>query len=560
MAHKFKLAVGNLTDVGLVRSRNEDYYGKYEGHFGSLFLVCDGMGGHARGDIASRIAVDTIKEYFQGLTDPISQSVEHLIAISIEQAHQNIMRHVQENPDHAGTGTTLVLLLIKGNQYWFAHVGDSRIYLKQGNTIHQITKDHSEVQGMVDAGILTPEQAKDHPRKNFIARALGAHNPTPDISGPHELKSGDTFMMCTDGLSGYFEPEEIREQLSFEPQLACQNLVQIAKDRGGADNITVQIISARPTGSSGETMPPVGYVGQKPRRAGRTGLLISIALLVVVVGAAAYLLFIRNWLKNRKPPIQDIPVISIDHLVEIESKLDATLEVTDNDKSKRDEYQNFIKILDPTGDIEIKFVSGSSAGWVSRIVPGRAIYLPYEYIDRTLGKNNDHIRFLVLASIAVSKAYPPADTLTVQKYFEILAGDDNIVAAGRLDLLIEEMIPISADVHPNLPISFKNIWTAYKPLLSSHGVDLILSGNPAPQPIRTQPVNNPVNPVNNTKKKKITQGVSTTGTSTNKDTGANTGTGSGNSSTTNTDNTSSTNSSNTNNTDNNNADSKPTTP
>ena len=239
-----KLLTGNITDIGLNPNRptNQDYYGTYQGEYGSLYIVCDGMGGHAGGDKASRIAVEEIRSYFESNQNRDISSISAMMRNSIDNAHKAIMKYANDHPDMKGMGTTLVMLLIKENQYWFASVGDSRIYLKRNEEIRQLTKDHSVVQGMVDAGIITPEQAQDHPDRNVITKALGAHSFEPDVVGPKPVYSNDVFLLCTDGLHQYFRSEsEISGYLSAAPLEACQQLVDLAKERGGSDNITMQI-------------------------------------------------------------------------------------------------------------------------------------------------------------------------------------------------------------------------------------------------------------------------------------------------------------------------------
>lgn len=475
MASKYNLEVGNLTDVGLVRSRNEDYYGKYEGHFGSLFLVCDGMGGHARGDIASRIAVDTIKEYFQGLTDPISKTVEHLIATSIDQAHQNILRHVQTNPEHQGTGTTLVLVLIKDDLYWYAHVGDSRIYLKQGNTIRQLTRDHSEVQGMVDAGILTPEQAENHPRKNFIMRALGASDATPEISGPHKLLNGDTFMMCTDGLSGYFQPDEIKEQLSFEPQIACQNMVQIAKDRGGADNITVQVISARTDGAPLPSVPIHQGKPHKAKRVSKMGLYVSIAGLALVLAALAYVLLVVKPFGKGKKDIT--PPIMVNRLTETEHYLDSLLVVVPGATILED-YQTLLNEIALPDTIKLKFIADREDNMASAILPKRAIYLPYNTLANPRRIKDEEIRFLILVSVAAAQIYPLPDSLNKDIWMAYLAKSNNIINSQEMDASVKALIARHAGTDTDLQKRWNKLWVEFSRNLRCSGLHLFLDQIP----------------------------------------------------------------------------------
>ena len=231
---------GNLTHVGMARSDNQDYYGRYDGDFGHLIIVCDGMGGYQGGEIASRLAVEAFKEHFQKLRTNYDPRFE--LEQAFHMANQRIDDHKAKNPETANMGTTVILLLIRGIDFWFANLGDSRLYLKRSGQTLQLSKDHSVVQEMVDNGILSPEQAIDHPKRNMITRALGAKNTIPDIFGPHRICENDVFMLCSDGLYEYFDITELNEILKQEPQQACKELVDKANQRGGSDNITVQVL------------------------------------------------------------------------------------------------------------------------------------------------------------------------------------------------------------------------------------------------------------------------------------------------------------------------------
>ncbi|MCB5247233.1 MAG: protein phosphatase 2C domain-containing protein, partial [Candidatus Cloacimonetes bacterium] len=154
-----RLRAANISDIGKnpARTKNEDYFGHFQGEFGDLFLVCDGMGGHEGGEVASRLAVESIRTYFE--TNYIPGEELAVIAQSIDFAQRKIIERIEQEPGLAGMGTTLVLLLIHGVSYYIAHSGDSRIYLSRDGALIQLTKDHSEVQMMVESGIITREQA-----------------------------------------------------------------------------------------------------------------------------------------------------------------------------------------------------------------------------------------------------------------------------------------------------------------------------------------------------------------------------------------------------------------
>lgn len=233
---------GNLSDVGKVRTENQDYYGRYSGNFGQLIIVCDGMGGYEGGAIASRLAVESISEHFKKLSSHYDPRFE--LGQAFISAQQSIKEYSKVNIETESMGTTAVLLLIIGTNYWFANLGDSRLYLKRAGKITQLSKDHSFVQNMIDNGILNEAQAAEHPKRNIITKALGTDNFLPDISGPYALYKADVFMLCSDGLYHYFSVPEISEILDKEPQAACVTFVDIANQKGSDDNVTVQIVKS----------------------------------------------------------------------------------------------------------------------------------------------------------------------------------------------------------------------------------------------------------------------------------------------------------------------------
>ncbi|HPY97205.1 MAG TPA: Stp1/IreP family PP2C-type Ser/Thr phosphatase [Candidatus Cloacimonadota bacterium] len=242
MRRKFIIEIGNKTDVGMVRENNQDYYGSYDTINGKLIIVCDGMGGYEGGEIASQMAVDIIKDEVsnkQGL------SKNKLLSDALIRAHNSIKHRQTENPDIADMGTTAVALLLDDHQFWYAHAGDSRLYLSRNGKITRLSKDHSLVQQMIDGGIITERDAKEHPKKNIITRALGAKDGTPDVSGPFTAYQGDKFLLCSDGLHDYLNDEEIEKIMQNSPQEASEKLVNLANERGGADNITVQVIEIK---------------------------------------------------------------------------------------------------------------------------------------------------------------------------------------------------------------------------------------------------------------------------------------------------------------------------
>ncbi|MBT4511570.1 MAG: Stp1/IreP family PP2C-type Ser/Thr phosphatase [Chloroflexi bacterium] len=247
MGPRLRLLTANGTDIGREREENQDYYGFYEGTpYGYLWAVCDGMGGAAGGKKASIMAVELIRDTFH---EEDHENIEEVIRTSVTRANKAIFERSLEEPVLHGMGTTAVILVIKNTQAYIAHVGDSRIYLVREGQMQQLTTDHSLVQGLVEEGTLTKEQAKDHPQSHIITRSIGVMEKVDcDIrSTPIELKPDDRFILCSDGLTGMVSEEVIREfALEFGPRQACKKLIDLANKNGGTDNITVQIIKILP--------------------------------------------------------------------------------------------------------------------------------------------------------------------------------------------------------------------------------------------------------------------------------------------------------------------------
>lgn len=283
-----RISFGNRTDVGRVRETNQDYYGKYSGEFGVLIIVCDGMGGYKGGEVAAQTAVEAIYTYINSLEARFDPQVELLNSLS--HAQYQIDQHKTSDAELADMGTTAVVVLIQEWNMWYAWIGDSRIYLKRRSSLQQITKDHSYVQELVDQGIITPEQAKDHPHRNKIVQALGSKINVGEAKGPLRLYRGDVLMMCSDGLYGYFDDLELAAYLEEEPQLACDNMVELAKARGGEDNITIQVCRIE----NGDSPPKI----RKPKAQNRAVRLSFLSYLIVLVSHLACLLVMAWYLAS----------------------------------------------------------------------------------------------------------------------------------------------------------------------------------------------------------------------------------------------------------------------
>jgi len=243
------IELANLTDTGLVRGENEDYYCYTEPEDddsfrvkGRLAVVADGMGGHIGGKVASGLAVDEIKSTY--LSETFEDPREALVA-AFRNAHAAIHQYVREHPELKSMGTTCTAAVVREFQLYYGHIGDSRLYLVHNGAISQVTRDHSMVNRLVEEGKLTPEQAASHPDRNVLTAALGMQQqPEADFSEtPVDLWPGDSILICTDGLHGLVSDEEMAYMVNAgTPRDACVNLVEMAKQRGGHDNITVQIL------------------------------------------------------------------------------------------------------------------------------------------------------------------------------------------------------------------------------------------------------------------------------------------------------------------------------
>ncbi|HQQ78612.1 MAG TPA: Stp1/IreP family PP2C-type Ser/Thr phosphatase [Thermoanaerobaculia bacterium] len=260
-----------LTDVGRKRRHNEDAYLIDEER--GLFVVADGMGGHAAGEVASRITVESIQEYIAateeehesswpfGFNSRVSLEGNRLTT-AVEKANEKVMRAVQNRPELKGMGTTVVAALFDGDRATLVHVGDSRAYLFRDGELRRLTDDHSWVQEQVNAGILSEDEAKSHPLKNVVTRALGgaAHVSVDLIEVP--VRTGDRYLLCSDGLTGMLPDEELFEHFRTSGSLdtTVRMLIEVANARGGVDNITAILVEVKDAGSgkvdAAKTDPP----------------------------------------------------------------------------------------------------------------------------------------------------------------------------------------------------------------------------------------------------------------------------------------------------------------
>jgi len=246
---------GAQTHVGMKREHNEDSYLAMPEQ--GLFCVCDGMGGYAAGEVASKLACDEIRQFFdmtsqdQDATWPFKLDKalsydENRLSVAVKLANQSVFERSQSDPRCRGMGTTFVGILFTGDQQAVvAHAGDSRAYLFRGGTLHRLTADHSLVEEYVRLGRLTPEQAKHFPQKNIILRALGQQRSVDVEIHTHKPEPGDVFLVCSDGLCGMLEDDRMRDLLSKgEKDLnqCAQHMIEESNAAGGLDNITCLLV------------------------------------------------------------------------------------------------------------------------------------------------------------------------------------------------------------------------------------------------------------------------------------------------------------------------------
>ena len=241
-----------LTDTGLARQHNEDCFAiDEESH---LFVVADGMGGHSHGEVASQLSVDSICEFVSregnNTTTPLPwddglRPHSNVLRGAILSAQRRVLRAIEGDLALSGMGTTVVGLMLKDGVGAVAHVGDSRIYRARNGSFELLTQDHTWVNEQVMAGYLSDEQARSHPLRNVVTRALGGEAEVDVELQEIAVQEGDVFLLCSDGLTGMLRDEEIRQILEGQPDLAeaCQSLIDAANARGGSDNITALLVA-----------------------------------------------------------------------------------------------------------------------------------------------------------------------------------------------------------------------------------------------------------------------------------------------------------------------------
>jgi serine/threonine protein phosphatase PrpC len=242
------IKLAGLSDVGCQRENNEDRFAYWEApddqefeRKGRLFSVADGMGGHEGGAEASRIAVETLEEIYAGAE---GDDIRAILLKAFQTAHQRILQYAGSHPGLQGMGTTCTAVVLRGFDLYYAHIGDSRLYLARGDSIYRLTRDQSYVGELVEQGIISTEEAGTHPQRHILTSALGAGaEVAPECpEEPLSLENGDVLVLCTDGLWSLLAEADMQKVVtSKKPDAACRELVKMARDLGGPDNITLQV-------------------------------------------------------------------------------------------------------------------------------------------------------------------------------------------------------------------------------------------------------------------------------------------------------------------------------
>jgi serine/threonine protein phosphatase PrpC len=252
-----------LSDVGLTRVHNEDYFEIDPRH--KLYVVADGMGGHSYGEVAAQLAVRAIHDFIEKSGDRDSTAPakmddrlarhSNLLKMAVRKAHDNVITAISRDGNLHGMGSTVVGILVFGTTAAVAHVGDSRAYRLRNGRLDQLTQDHTWVHEQVIAGLLSQEQARSHPLKNVVTRALGGESEVMVDVREVQIEPGDFYLLCSDGLTGMLSDVDIRERLASGRSLQeiCRSLVNDANSRGGLDNVTVVLLAIEENDENGDT-------------------------------------------------------------------------------------------------------------------------------------------------------------------------------------------------------------------------------------------------------------------------------------------------------------------
>jgi PPM family protein phosphatase len=291
-SQKLRIRITQRSDVGKVRSENQDFavVSEAEEPKRALMIVADGMGGHRGGAAASRLASTAARDSFFSSEAPLDPPLA--LRKALEEGNRKVYSEAQSNPDLRGMGTTCSALAIVEDRAWFAHVGDSRVYLVREGRTHQLTEDHSLVATMVKEGLLTRAEAEVHPRRNVLQRSMGVGSEVEiDVSHPLDLQAGDTFVLCSDGLHGLVKEKEIAEIATLPLQQAASEYIRRALERGAPDNVTVIVARVEdPSSAHDEEEVPSEAVTAKlepvVEQKTRPGIARWIVLALLILGIA----------------------------------------------------------------------------------------------------------------------------------------------------------------------------------------------------------------------------------------------------------------------------------
>lgn len=296
---ELELSVGKLTDVGATRDHNEDCFAIHEPVYpqewsvkGRLYVVADGMGGHAAGEVASRYAVDRLVQLY--FSSAYEGDLRWRLAECVRQINRELHQQASEKKGRARMGTTLVCAVVRADMLYVANVGDSRAYLIRGGTIRPLTRDHSLVAEFIEAGTLAPEDADKHPQRSVLTRALGTKPQVEVDTFEERLQRGDAVVLCSDGLWGEVPDEEIKAMATRgSPQTAVQQLVESANERGGADNITIVVLRVGEPAAPTLRVAPVAEAQRPGRQIGLIVAALGVAVLLVLLSLGAFVLLRR---------------------------------------------------------------------------------------------------------------------------------------------------------------------------------------------------------------------------------------------------------------------------
>lgn len=304
-----RLEVGALSETGYVRDENQDRMSWSPVPLGQLYIVADGMGGHNGGALAAETAVQELQRHISQA--PVGEPVDQVIHAAFKKANETVYAKAHSgDPATEGMGTTAVLLLISGQVANLAHVGDSRAYLYRNGRLAQLTTDHTVVQRMVQAGLLKPEEAADHPDASVLERAIGS-KPDIEVDIRNELlREGDAILLCSDGLSGYVADAQIESVLGSQGTVreTAENLVKLTLEKGGKDNVTVQLVqygtkkeapAARPTIAVKPIPSPTTPLRRFPAQQKEPPRLKAAAFVIAgLVAAGFFVLYFWNTIKT----------------------------------------------------------------------------------------------------------------------------------------------------------------------------------------------------------------------------------------------------------------------